>query len=396
MKPSLRIYLPLLVLILCASIGYMLIETGPQVERRPTVKPLPVVEALTVERTTHQVTLRSRGTVSPHTESLLIPEISGRIIDIADEFRNGGFFEQGQLLVRIDPTDYRNALTIALAELAQARLALREEEALAEQARMDWERLAINGEPNDLVLRVPQLDSAKAGVAAAEARLRQAESDLERTEIRAPYAGRILEKMADRGQFVTQGTSLARLYAVDYAEIRLPLTDRQIAFLDLPIAFRGEPAPAIWPKVEVSANIGGQIHRWDGRITRTEGAIDTQSRQLFAIAQVNNPYGRRANGQPPLMIGQFVEASISGRLLEAVIALPRSALVGHDGLLVITPDDRIEHRRVDIIWQDGDTAYLMDGIAPGERISLTRLPFAVDGTPVRVHEPAEIDIGTGN
>ncbi len=377
--------LPVMVLVASTLIAAVLIATGPEPERRIPPPSLPTVEVLVTAPTSYEVEVATRGTVSPRTQSTLIPEISGRIIETAASFRNGGFFEKDDVLLTIDPRDYEIALIVARSELAQARLRLREEEAQAEQARKDWDKLGDGTEPTALVLRKPQLISSRAAVAAAQARLRRAEIDLERTRIRAPYAGRVLEKSADVGQYVTQGTVLAAIYAVDYVEIRLPLTDQQQTFLDLPELYRGEDqVRERGPEVILSAQVGRQKpHNWIGHIVRTEGAIDIRSRQLFAIAQVDDPYGRHGS-RPPLKVGQFVQARIKGNHIDNVYVVPRGAVKNGNEVFVVGANDRLERRRLNIIWRDTDNVVATDGLAPNERIALTPLPFAADGVLVRI------------
>lgn len=384
MNRALKIGLPVLVLGASVAISGLLMFTGPEAERRQPEPAKPTVEVLSVVPTDYQVSVRSRGTVSPRTQSTLVPEVAGRVVEVAPSFRNGGFFEAGDVLLRIDARDYENAVTVARSELAQARLSLSEEQAQAEQAQRDWERLGGGDEPTDLVLRKPQLASARAAVAAAEARLRQAELDLERTRIRAPYAGRVLDKQADVGQYVTPGTPLATIYAVDYVEIRLPVTDEQQAFLDLPEAYRGQRSDTeAGPAVTLSARLGRQTIEWRGRIVRSEGAIDTQSRQLFVVAQVDDPYGRK-DGRPPLKVGQFVEAVIEGERLEDVYVLPRGAIKGENEVFVVDAQNRLQRRDLDIVWRDTEHVVAAGGLEPGERLSLTPLPFAADGVLVKI------------
>jgi multidrug efflux system membrane fusion protein len=380
MRLLLKFLLPILVLGASAWLAMDLLGSAPEPARKPPRPSVARVEVLAVRPTDYPVRVPSRGTVAPRTQSTLIPEVAGRILEVAPGFRAGGFFEAGDLLLKIDPSDYRNALVVARAELAQARLNLREEEAQATQARRDWDKLQMDGEPGDLALRRPQLESRRAAVAAAEARLAQAETDLRRTEIRAPYAGRVLDKRVDLGQYVSPGNVLATLYAVDYVEVRLPLTDRQAAFLDLPESYRGERSDAAGPAVTLTAGES----QWQGRIVRTEGAIDLASRQIFVVAQVDDPYARHADGRPPLKVGQFVEASIEGRTLKGVYVLPRGAVQGQDRVYVITPEDKLERRGVTLVWHDRDSLIVSSGLAPGERIARTPLPFVADGAPVQV------------
>lgn len=384
MKRRLAIALPLLVLVVSGVVAYALMETAPVAERRERPVSQPTVEVFPVTPSSYRVDIVTRGTVSPRTQSTLVPGVPGRITEVAAEFRGGGFFEENQLLIRLDPRDYENAVTVARSELAQAQLRLSEERAQAAQARRDWDKLGEGEEPTPLALRRPQVASARAAVDAAKARLRQTQIDLERTLIRAPYAGRVLDKSADVGQYVTVGTPLATIYAVDYVEIRLPITDEQLAFLELPEQYRGvEASGSEGLPVTLTARVGRLEHRWQGRIVRSEGAIDTRSRQLFVIAQVDDPYARR-DDQPPLKVGQFVEARIDGTELQDVFVLPRAALRGEREVYVVTSESRLERRRLDVVWSDADNVVVAEGLAAGDRISLTALPFAADGVLVRV------------
>jgi RND family efflux transporter MFP subunit len=347
---------------------------------------------MAVHPSRYEVEVTSRGTVSPRTQSTLVSEVSGRIVEVTRSFRNGGFFEQGDILLTIDPRDYEIALTVARSELAQARLSLREAEAEAKQARQEWGQFGNREDPPPLVLRKPHLASAQAAIAAAEARLRQSEIDLERTRMRGPYVGRVLEKNVDVGQYVSQGTVLATVYAVDYVEVRLPLTDDQQAFLDLPEIYRDEEqTQKDKPKVILSAQVGREIHEWEGLIVRTEGTINTQSRQLFVIAQIDDPYGLHGH-RPPLKVGQFVSAKIMGSTLKGVYVLPRAALRRDNEVFVIDTEKRLQRRQLDVIWKDTNNVVVAQGLAPGERITLTSLPFATDGMLVKIKgDKAEIE-----
>ncbi|MDH5528095.1 MAG: efflux RND transporter periplasmic adaptor subunit [Nitrospirota bacterium] len=389
MKGWVRIALPALVVGAGVGIGMVLMSTGPEAERRTPPPSVPTVEAVRVAEQDFPVTVTTRGTVTPRTQSTLIPEVAGRVVWINPNLRGGGFFEAGDTLLRIDATDYENAVTVARAELARARLALEQEEAQSAQALRDWEALGMGGEPAGLALRRPQLETARADADAAAARLTQAEVELSRTRLRAPYAGRALEKKVDVGQYVSPGTVLATVYAVDYVEVRLPLTDRQLAYVDLPERYRGENAAGTrGPAVTLSAQVGGLTQRWKGRIVRAEGAIDTASRQLFVVAQVDDPYARRGDS-PPLKIGQFVEAEIAGRTLHQVFVLPRQAMEADGAVRVITPENTLSRRPVTVAWSGDDRVVIADGLRAGERVSVTPMPYAADGAPVRVQGDPE-------
>ncbi|MFZ0486369.1 MAG: efflux RND transporter periplasmic adaptor subunit [Arenicellales bacterium] len=382
MRSLIRIGLPVLILGASLAAGTALIKTTPKAERLQPEAPLPVVNATTARPRDYAVTLKSQGTVSPRTQSSLVAEVSGRVVKVADELRSGGFFEAGQLLLEIDPRDYENAVTIARSDLAQARLDLQEEVARGEQATQDWQRLGLAGKPDRLALRKPQLENAHAKVAAAEARLSQARNDLQRTRIQAPYAGRVLNKKVDIGQYVTPGTVLSEIYAVDYVEIRLPLSNYQLRYIDLPESYRdADSAPAPVP-VRINAQVGGHTYTWEGRIVRTEGDIDTDTRQWFVVAQVDDPYAEH-DGRPPLKIGQFVTADIQGKKLEDVYVLPRSALRPDNQVVAVTADSTISHRPVEVLWGT-DEQVIVRGLAPGDEIITGAAAFAVDGIRVRV------------
>lgn len=389
-KQIVHLILTLAVLALGIAGGMHLLNSAPEAERRSPQKNIPLVEVITATPRTYNVYLDSRGTVSPRTESTLIPQVAGRVISLSDNFRDGGFFEQGEELLTIDPTDYQLALTIAQSELAKMRLALNEERAQARQAESDWKKLGMKGKPDALVLRKPQLANAHAALASAEARVRQAEVELERTRLLAPYAGRIMEQLVDIGQVVSPGTTLAKIYATDYVEVRLPLTDRQLAFIDLPESYRGESVQSAPPEVELIADQAGQRYHWQGRIVRTEGTFDTRSRQLFVIAQVANPYAREAGSQrPPLKIGQFVRARIKGHQLSNVFILPRNVISGADHVLLVDETRHIQRRQIDIIWQDDDQVIIGAGLNPGDTIISTLLPYAIEGAEVRLASDAK-------
>ncbi len=328
MRMFLKILLPLLVIAGAGAVAVVTVSNREPPQRRPPRVAVTEVEVMTVARTDYLIQVKTRGTVRPRTESTLIPEVSGRIVQLSPNIRVGGFFEKGDVLLRIDPRDSQADVTIAASNLAQAGTTLTEEQARADQARRNWSRLGEQGEPDDLVLRKPQLAGARAAVNSARARLVKARLNLERTTIVAPYAGRVLERNVDIGQFVSPGSILARVYAVDYVEIRLPLSNRQLEFVSVPEVYRDDAsaARARGPRVRLTARIGTKTHAWEGRVVRAEGSIDTQSRQVFVIAQVDDPYGKGLPGRPPLKVGQFVEAQIEGRQLVDVVVIPRSAL----------------------------------------------------------------------
>ena len=383
----LKILLPVMVLAVSVVAAKKIVDSKKEPERRVSPSVITTVEAVRLKKQDYQIMIMTRGTVKARTESTLTPEVSGRVVEISPNFREGAFFEKGDILLQIDPRDYEAEVIIAKSTLAEARQALAEEKARVEQALRNWGRLGKGGTPGDLVLRKPQLASAKANIAAAEARLERKKLDLERTRISAPYAGRVLEKNVDIGQFVMPGSILAAIYAVDYAEIRLPLSSSQLEFVDIPELYRGEiiQKKNSGPKVTLSARIGSREYKWQGVIVRAEGSIDSRSRQSFVVAQVDDPYGKMEQGKPPLKVGQFVEAEIWGHVLKDVIVISRLALREGEEVLIAS-DNKLNRRKVNVIWKDIENAIVKEGLKSGELLIVTPVAYAVNGTPVRVKQ----------
>ena len=384
---ALRIVLPLVV-VGAAIVGAFTmywnrtpVETQPRVFTPTSVR----VQEITLRDVALSVT--SQGTVRPRTESQLVPEVAGRITWVAPSFAEGGFFESGDVLVRIDPFDYQQAIVSARSQLAQARLRLAQEEAEADVAVREWDALG-RGDPRALTLRKPQLEDARASVAGAEASLERAKRDLERAEIVAPYAGRIRQKNVDIGQFVRVGDAVATIYAVDFAEVRLPLPDEQLAYLDLPLSYRGG-ADQPQPNVTLRATFAGDAHEWQGRIVRTESEIDPVSRMVHAVAEVADPYA--PGSRPPLAVGMYVEAEIEGRTARNVAVVPRAALRGRDRVLVVDADDRLRFREIDILRSTTDAIYVRGGLADGDLVVVSPLDTPTEGMAVQLAD-ADADL----
>ncbi|MEM7385224.1 MAG: efflux RND transporter periplasmic adaptor subunit [Verrucomicrobiota bacterium] len=385
MKTVLRILLPLVVLTLAYLWTRNLIANKEEPKKRPSFTSLTEVEGTSLRPQSYQVYVESRGTVQPRTETTFIPEVTGTITRISPNLREGRFFEENEVLLELDPVDYETRVTVARTNLIQAETALKQEGARARQAIANWKRLGKTGEPGELVRREPQMAEAEARVEASGAELRKAQRDVERTRIRAPFAGRILEKLADVGQYVSPGVVVARAYSVDYVEIRLPLANEQLTFLDLPETYRNDTSPPDnLPEVTLTGTLAGKKGSWKGRIVRVAGTIDARSRQLFAVAQVDDPYGKRPDGSPPLKPGLFVEARVKGRLLENVFVVPRGAVRASGEVILIDKESRLQRRQAEAIWKDRDfQIFAADGaLKEGDVICVTPIAFPADGARV--------------
>ena len=377
-----RYVLPLLILLAAGLGAFAIFISKPAPETRvPEFKP-PLVRVHKVELQDVQLTVRSQGTVAPRTESQLVPEVWGRVLRVSPAFVVGGFFEEGDSLLEIDPHDYRQALVQARSQVAQAQLRLAQQDAEAEVARREWVELG-SGEATPLTLRQPQVENARAALQAAEAGVEQAQRNLDRTVVKAPYAGRVRDKSVDVGQYVNRGTAVATLYSVDAAEVRLPLPDSELAYLDLPLDYRGEDAARRGPEVVLHAEFGGTVHRWAGRVVRTEGEIDPRSRMVHVVAQVKDPYGRDGD-RPPLAVGMFVQAELRGHIARDVAVLPREALHPGDVVWTVDEEGRLHFRDVHVFRTQGDQVLISSGLEQGERVCLSSLEAATDGMRVRV------------
>ena len=390
LKVFLKILLPLLVVAVGGWAGLAIIGAREEPEKVESVAPPPLVQVIEAKPQAIRLKVRTEGTVAPRRESEMVPEVSGRVVWISDSLISGGYFEKGEELLRVDAREYELAVVNAAAAVAQTKLRLATEREEAEVARREWESLG-EGEPTALTLREPQIADAEAAVAAAGAALEQKKYDLERTVLHAPYDGRVRQKSVDIGQFVSRGAPIARIYSVDYAEVRLPIPDSEIGFVDLPFTYRGtertKSRPG--PKVLLRARFGGQDFTWAGRIVRTEAEIDPQSRMMHVITQVEKPYDLSSQGghrRPPLAVGMYVEAEIEGRPVAGVTPVPRAALRTGDQVLVVEEGERLRFRSVEILRADGDQVLVRSGLAAGDRICISPLETAVNGMAVRVKD----------
>lgn len=368
---------------LAVTVGLLL--NRPQPEQREVTTPAMVVDTIEARGSAERFRVSAQGTVRPTTQTALAAEVSGRIVSVSDTFVAGGFFRAGDVLIEIDPSDYEAALLQAEADLAAARATLADETARSDQARQDWQRLhGDRREPGDLVLRLPQVARAQASVQAAEAAVLRARRNLERTRIRLPYDGLVRERQANLGQFVSTGTLLGTAFAVDTAEVRLSLSDNDLAFLDLPAVGRNDqPRPA----VRLTGTVAGQRGEWLGEIIRTEGVIDESTRLSFAVVRIADPYGLISPERSlPLPMGTFVSADIEGRSTAGLLELPRTALRQGDTVLIASPDDRLEIRQVDVVRATPGSVYVQGPIEPGDLIITTAIQAPIPGMAVRPRE----------
>ncbi len=385
MNKRLKVILPIGVIALGIIGAFVLAISRPEVETKAPEIPPKTVRVMEVRKQEVTMTVKSQGSVVPRTESALVAQVSGRVISVSPAFVSGGFFETGDILVSIDKTDYNLAVTQANYQVAQAELRIKLEEEQAALAIEEWKSLNGDKPPtSSLVTREPQLAEAKAALAAAKASLELAQVNLERTNVRAPFAGRVRTKNVDVGQFVTPGSPIAVVYAVDYAEVRLPLPNESLSYLNIPYDFRGKKTNEKDSQVILRASFAGKTHEWEGYIHRIEGEIDARSRMIHVVARVENPYGKSEGARrPPLTVGLFVDAEIIGKTIHDVTIIPRSALRDDNRILVVDGEDRLHFRDVSLLRLNAETAYIQSGIESGEQVCISPLQTVVDGMAVR-------------
>jgi RND family efflux transporter MFP subunit len=366
-------------------IGLVAYQNSQRAERKPDTQKAVLVDTIEAKVISLNFLVNSQGTVRPRTETVLISEVSGTIVSVAPEFVAGGFFHEGEVLLQIDPSDYQAGLKRAEAALASRKAKLADETARSEQALKDWRNMGKTGEPSDLGLRKPQMADAKANVSAAEADVQKARRDLERTQIKVPYDGLVRQKAVDIGQYVSPGTRLGVTFAIDTAEVRLPLTHNDLSYLDLPSETEVRNKDRTYPSVTLSAqNTTGTDH-WQARIIRTEGVVDEISRVVYAVAQIVDPYAVLGQShQQELKIGTFVNAEIKGLPADNVVVLPRYVLRPDNTVLVANENNELEILPVTVVRAEPKEVYISEGIKAGTRVVITTLDAPVPGTKLAI------------
>lgn len=356
--------------------GVTLLATSPPVDMVAPEAASPAVRVMSAEPRSFPQVVRSQGTVAPRTESELVPEVSGRVVWTAPSLVTGGFFSKGDLLLRLDGQDHETALARAEANLARAQGEWEHARAMRSR-REELARKDVNS--------IAQLDDARRAARVADAvreearaALRQAHRDVERTQISAPFTGRVRNERVDVGQYLSRGQAIATLYAIDYVEIRLPIPDRELAFLSLPL-FAGT-ALEEGPAVTLRANFAGREQEWSGRIVRTEGEIDPRSRMVHVVARVEEPYA--TSRDVPLAVGLFVEAEIDGPALSGVLSIPRAALREDASILRVDEANQLFRLPVEVVRVERERALIRARLPAGSKICVSRVEDFVPGMQV--------------
>ena len=360
---------------------------APKPAKKPIEIKAPLVDAQEIERRDISFIVASQGSVLPRTETKLVSEVSGNVVSVSKKFEVGGFFRKGEELIRIDDITYQVALLKAESQLESAIAELEKEKAHGKQARDEWMLTDKSlEEAPALALRLPQLKQAQASVKSAEAGLKEAKTKLDRTRILAPYDAMLKVKHIDIGQYVSTGTAIATTFAIDYAEVRLPVKQRDIAFLNLPKLNQGDAEKA---SIELIQTIDGQKKAWQSTLSRYEGVVDMSSRVHYVVAQINDPYNYLgATNHDEIRMGTFVTANIAGKQLADLYAIPRHVVHGANTLYLISEDNKLHIQKIDVLRADVDYVYTGDELDAGMRLVMTNLATPVEGMALRVRGEA--------
>jgi RND family efflux transporter MFP subunit len=386
-KPRIIHFIVTLVLIgIGALVFVVLTATKPKLERTQPPVTKPMVNVARIKTRPQVVIISGEGTVRPLREIQLVPQVNGKVVFVSRALVNGGEFQKGDVLLRIDPVDYQLAVTLAQARVKDSESNLRVAEEEAAVSREEWQLLykadPKNNEIPALVAKEPQLAAAKAKLAADRADLQKAKLNLERTEIKAPFDGRVDEENVDIGQYVAVGQALATLFSINQAEIVVPFEDEDLYWFHVPGFTPGDEPGSV---VSVSTRVAGRESIWPGRVVRAEGKLDERTRMINVVIRVNKPYETK----PPLAAGLFVTVDIEGRTLENAAMLPRAALRENNMVWVVDKNGQLTFRKVNVARLTSDAVLVEGGLKNGEMVVVSSLKAVTDGMTVRFRSAQE-------
>ena len=386
-------FVPLLLVLGAIAVTVLMFLSQPDPVKAAAPEAALAVKTQILKSTSVTLEVESQGTVQPRTRTTLISEVSGAVLEVSEQFIVGGTFGAGDVLLSLDPTDYEVALQRAEAQLISANAKLELEKARAIQAAKEWQ---MTGRPQSeapiLALRKPYLAEAEANILQSKAEVKRAKQKLEKTKIRAPYAGMVASKGADVGQYVTTGSRLGETFAIDFVEVRLPLTERDLARMDA-LTFKGIPSESM---VTLSGSVNGTQSDWVADVVRSEGVVNETNRSQYLVARMSDPYGISGSGDsvsPPLLVGTFVTAKLKGKVLEDVFELPRSALLQGSKVATVDSQTRMNIRAVDVIFSD-DSFYYVTGLNDGVQVITSALGTPIEGLKLLLRNSSTIRDGS--
>jgi|Deesub1362A_J573_1020465.scaffolds.fasta_scaffold00134_6 RND family efflux transporter MFP subunit len=359
-----------------------LIATKPRIERVEAREVAPLVRVETVRTGPVRVFVDADGTVEPSRRIELVPEVSGKALYVSENLVRGGRFRKGELLIKIDDSDYIAALKAAEAELKRQEARLHQLQEESKEAEEEWREVDPGADPPPLLLRIPDIEATEAAIEAARASLQRARLDLQRTEIRAPFSGVVISENLDAGQYLRAGQSVAEVFSDERVEIRVSLNERDTRYIEIP-GFNTEGGRG--SDAEVEARFGGRPYEWEGWIERAE-IIDRRTRTIPVVVVVRNPYAT----MPPLSVGAFVRVRIKGRVVNGAVLLDRAAVQwtgdGRPFVWLVDDEAGLRRRMVEIAGSRDGGYIIKGGLEDGDRVVLTPPPMASEGMKVRTEE----------
>ncbi len=380
---ALKIILPAVILLAGFLIMMIMIKSKAEQKKEQRQSPAMLVEIIRAQRSDTSAIVHATAIVSAAREVTLVPQVSGVVISLAGNFKAGGFFKKGQLLFSIDRTDYALALKSAEASMAKARRDLETVKSRAGIAQREWE-LLDNGKgekPNSLVLYEPQMKEAEAALESADALVKLAQLNLNRTSLYAPFDARVRSESIDVGQFIGMGSQVALLAGTETAEVVVPLLKEDLGWISIPRPGSGNSGS----QATVSMGQGGGTASWRGHVVRSLGEVDPKNRMVSVIVEIKDPYGMRARSSDKEMLlnGAFVDVTIMGQPLKGVFVLPRSVLREDSTVWVMDEQGLLRINKVNVLRMGKDRIIIDSGLKDGDNIVLTRFSGAAEGLRLR-------------
>jgi membrane fusion protein, multidrug efflux system len=377
-------FVPVLLVLGAIMLAILMSALKPEPLKAEEPEAALAVKTQILNRTEVTLSVESQGTVRPRTRTTLISEVSGTVLEVSDYYIVGGSFDAGDILMRLDPTDHEVALQRAKAQLISANALLELEKARAVQAKKEWE---MTGRPESdapiLALRKPYLAEAEANILQAKAQLKQAELKLQRATIRAPYAGMVSLKSVDVGQYVTTGSRLGETFAIDFVEVRLPLTEKDLSQMET-MSFQNSD---VVNTVVLSGSANGNPASWSAEIVRTEGVVNELNRSQYVVARISNPYRlnqTQTASTPPLLVGTFVTAKLKGKTLGNVFKVPRSALLQGSKVAVVDDMQRLQINSVNVVFSDEGYYYVSEGLKEDAEVVVSAIGTPIEGSKLEI------------
>ncbi len=368
------------VILLAIIIAAVLIITAPKAEKQRPPKSAALVETQLLASGNETVVLELTGTVVPAEKIVLRPRVSGEVVAISTNFIEGGFLDEGEEAVKIDPVDYELALASAKSALETARFNYKLELGRQDVAKREWELLKTDNateQEQELALRVPHLAASKAALEAAEATLTDADINLERTSVKAPFNAVVVNRNVNIGSQASQQDSLATLAGTDAYWIVVSIPVDRLGWIEIP----GSPAKVV--------SFSGAVR--EGRVIKLLADLEEKGRMARILVEVKDPLCLKPENAElkPLLIGEYVRTEINGRELENVYSIPRKALRDNKAIWIATNENTLDIRTVDILWRDGQRILVRDSIVDGEELIVSDLTAPIEGMVVNTGKDKE-------